>query len=100
MARPSCGVTESMTSYTSAVSGANQVAKYKMKKNVTNEIQQPQKLSPKAKFIDLRDVHPFIKWLGGKGQLLPELNKMIPSDFNTYFEPFLGGGALVFLYNV
>src|SRR5215472_8083111 len=50
----------------------------------------------KAKFIDLRDVHPFIKWLGGKGQLLPELNKMIPSHFNTYFEPFLGGGALFF----
>jgi hypothetical protein len=41
-------------------------------------------------FIDLRDVHPFVKWAGGKGQLLPELDKMIPSQFNTYFEPFLG----------
>jgi DNA adenine methylase len=43
---------------------------------------------------DLRDVHPFVKWAGGKGQLLLELNKMIPSQFNRYFEPFLGGSAM------
>ena len=47
-------------------------------------------------FVDLRDVHPFVKWAGGKGQLLSELNKMIPGQFNRYFEPFLGGGALFF----
>jgi DNA adenine methylase len=46
--------------------------------------------------FDLPDVHPFVKWAGGKGQLLPELNKMIPCQFNTYFEPFLGGGAMFF----
>ena len=46
--------------------------------------------------IDLQDVRPFVKWAGGKGQLLSELNKMIPSQFNTYFEPFLGGGAMFF----
>jgi DNA adenine methylase len=40
--------------------------------------------------FDLREVHPFVKWAGGKSQLLPELNKMIPSQFDTYFEPFLG----------
>ena len=96
MVMPSCGVAESMTSYTSVVSGANPVAKYKVKENMSKEIQQSQKLSPKAKFVDLRNVQPFVKWLGGKGQLLPEFNKMIPSHFNTYFEPFLGGGALFF----
>src|ERR1700757_1929321 len=48
----------------------------------------------RTEFIDLRDVHPFVKWAGGKGQLLPELNRMIPSQFNRYFEPFLGGGAM------
>jgi len=47
-------------------------------------------------FVDLRDVHPFVKWAGGKGQLLSELNKLIPSQFNRYFEPFLGGGAMFF----
>lgn len=46
--------------------------------------------------VDLRDVHPFVKWAGGKCQLLHELNKMIPSQFNSYFEPFLGGGAMLF----
>lgn len=39
---------------------------------------------------------PFVKWAGGKTQILPEILKMIPNSFNTYFEPFLGGGALLF----
>jgi DNA adenine methylase len=39
---------------------------------------------------------PFLKWLGGKSQLLPELSKHIPERFGRYHEPFLGGGALFF----
>lgn len=39
---------------------------------------------------------PFIKWVGGKRQLLPELRARIPSTFGTYHEPFVGGGALFF----
>ena len=43
---------------------------------------------------------PFLKWAGGKGQLLEELVPRVPKKFNSYFEPFLGGGALFFeLYN-
>lgn len=38
---------------------------------------------------------PFVKWAGGKRQLLPELLKRVPEKFNVYFEPFLGGGALL-----
>ncbi|MDD4138478.1 MAG: DNA adenine methylase [Methanoregula sp.] len=38
---------------------------------------------------------PFIKWAGGKRQLLEELNKRLPSYWNTYYEPFVGGGALL-----
>jgi site-specific DNA-adenine methylase len=49
-----------------------------------------------ATFVDLRNVHPFIKWAGGKSQLLSELDKMIPHQFNKYFEPFRGGGAMFF----
>src|SRR5215471_490477 len=49
----------------------------------------------KAEFIDFQ-VHPFVKWAGGKGQLLSELDKLIPSQFNRYFEPFLGGGAMFY----
>lgn len=42
----------------------------------------------------IRKAKPFIKWAGGKRQLLPELLKYVPDEFNNYFEPFLGGGAL------
>lgn len=39
---------------------------------------------------------PFLKWAGGKGQLLPQLLVRVPAKFETYFEPFIGGGALLF----
>ena len=39
---------------------------------------------------------PFVKWAGGKRQLIPILNENLPETFGTYFEPFLGGGALLF----
>ena len=39
---------------------------------------------------------PFIKWAGGKRQLIKELIKLLPANYNRYFEPFIGGGALFF----
>ncbi len=39
---------------------------------------------------------PFLKWAGGKGKILHELICRIPDHFETYHEPFLGGGALFF----
>lgn len=39
---------------------------------------------------------PFVKWAGGKRQLLPVLSGSMPLSFNRYFEPFLGGGAFFF----
>lgn len=39
---------------------------------------------------------PFVKWAGGKRQLLSEIEKHLPEKFGSYFEPFLGGGALLF----
>src|SRR5687768_2515183 len=40
--------------------------------------------------------YPFLKWAGGKTQLLDRLDKFIPLTFNRYFEPFLGGGAFFY----
>lgn len=44
---------------------------------------------------------PFIKWVGGKGQLIEQLDVQLPADFDTwnnatYIEPFVGGGAMLF----
>ncbi|WP_293589249.1 DNA adenine methylase [Prevotella sp.] len=44
---------------------------------------------------------PFIKWVGGKGQLIEQLEAKLPADFDnwdnaTYIEPFIGGGAMLF----
>lgn len=41
-------------------------------------------------------MQPFVKWAGGKRQLLPEIQQHLPKKFNTYYEPFIGGGALLF----
>ena len=41
-------------------------------------------------------VIPVVKWVGGKRQLLPQLLKYIPDTFTGYYEPFIGGGALLF----
>jgi DNA adenine methylase len=46
--------------------------------------------------VDLRNARPFLKYAGGKGQLLDKLAPLIPIQFNRYFEPFLGGGAMSF----
>lgn len=39
---------------------------------------------------------PFLKWAGGKRQLLSEIRKYIPKSYKGYFEPFVGAGAVLF----
>jgi DNA adenine methylase len=39
---------------------------------------------------------PFLKWAGGKQQLLAQFEEFFPKHFNRYFEPFVGGGAVLF----
>ena len=41
-------------------------------------------------------VAPFVKWAGGKRQLLPQIEERMPEKYNNYIEPFVGGGAVVF----
>ena len=42
------------------------------------------------------ETYPIVKWVGGKRQLMFELLKNMPENYNRYFEPFIGGGALFF----
>ncbi|HQS77530.1 MAG TPA: Dam family site-specific DNA-(adenine-N6)-methyltransferase, partial [Sulfurovum sp.] len=50
---------------------------------------------------DAISAKPFIKWVGGKRGLLSQIIPLIPKEFNNYFEPFVGGGALFFeLYSL
>ena len=41
-------------------------------------------------------VAPFVKWAGGKRQLLPQIKERMPETYNNYYEPFVGGGAVMF----
>ena len=43
-----------------------------------------------------QETYPIVKWVGGKRQLMFELLKNMPKNYNRYFEPFIGGGALFF----
>ena len=42
-----------------------------------------------------KNVAPFVKWAGGKRQLLDKISERIPRIYNNYFEPFIGGGAVL-----
>lgn len=51
--------------------------------------------------LDIHSARPFVKWVGGKTQLLEEVRKSLPKDIAhrkhlTYVEPFVGGGAVLF----
>lgn len=43
-----------------------------------------------------REAQPFLKWVGGKAQLLTQFDEFFPFEVTRYFEPFIGGGAVFF----
>ena len=49
-----------------------------------------------SKISPVTHLKPLIKWSGGKGDEIKEFEKYFPSEFNTYIEPFVGGGAVFF----
>lgn len=44
----------------------------------------------------LQIAHPFVKWAGGKSQLLDKIREKYPQKIKKYCEPFVGGGAVLF----
>ena len=38
---------------------------------------------------------PFMKWVGGKSQIIEDVIKRMPTTMNNYHEPFLGGGSVL-----
>ena len=67
---------------------------------IPRDAEKPQDERKKKTGIVFEHVHPFIKWAGGKGQLLDTLKKHLPEGIGEtvtkYAEPFVGGGALLF----
>jgi len=43
-----------------------------------------------------KEVKPFLQWVGGKRGMISQYKKYLPTKFNTFYEPFLGGGAMYF----
>lgn len=49
-----------------------------------------------VEYLERARANPFLKWAGGKRTIVPEIVKHLPAQFGTYYEPFLGGGAVFF----
>lgn len=45
--------------------------------------------------MSFKKMGPFVKWAGGKGQLLERIQMRTPNSYGTYYEPFIGGGAVL-----
>jgi len=54
------------------------------------------KLNMRNKGAKTEYPYPFLKWAGGKRQLIPQMKKYFPEKFNKYIEPLVGGGAVFF----
>ncbi len=57
---------------------------------------QPKEVSTNKPYQHNALVQPFLKWAGGKRQLLPAIKEYLPAKYTEYYEPFIGAGAVLF----
>ena len=50
----------------------------------------------RGSYMSNLNISPFVKWAGGKRQLLAQIRERMPEQFNRYYEPFVGGGAVLY----
>src|SRR5260221_10461194 len=57
-----------------------------------------ERIKPEPHRAAKRDEHlrPFLKWAGGKRKLTAKIREYVPDNYNIYFEPFVGAGAVLF----
>ena len=64
-----------------------------MQDNTASKLSQPPKRQTYKRNVLAQ---PFLKWAGGKRQLLPVIKEYLPKKFGQYYEPFIGAGAVLF----
>lgn len=61
-----------------------------------NQVRDEQLAIQSVEAVAPTEAQPFLKWVGGKAQLLKQFDEFLPEYIERYFEPFIGGGAVFF----
>ena len=74
----------------------NGMSEFSILESLANKFSNTDNAIRTASLSDNKKAKPFIQWVGGKREMITQYQDYIPKKFNSYFEPFLGGGALFF----